>query len=442
MRSAATVALGKMGFPGSLPALRKALRDDVRDVRDGAVLALGMVREPFAADDLRPLLLDPNEPDRTRSFAAVGLGILGGLEGAEPLLAFLDPRADQAREGGINRNAVTEASAITGLGFSGHKPAVEFLRQDYASATRYEPQVRAFLAIALARLGDRESLPYLLQGLVHEREPMRQSAALALGVLGAPGDEAVVHALSKRLFEEKDINTRQFCLMALARIGGDPARAAVRKYLQKGERIDLPLAALAVAVGKDREMIPVVRKMYQEEKQPAHKGGYALALGLLGDTECAAEIRRLAVNQGDSGLRGFCLMALGLMGDKASATPVREMIDRENDAGVKMAAATCLGLLQDPGTVPLLEKMVKEGENVYVRSNACRILGNVGNPRSARILLAIVKDPRDNSVVRMSATAALGNLADSNLIPILSQVGIDGNYASVVDPLIELSTIM
>ena len=118
------------------------------------------------------------------------------------------------------------------------------------------------------------------------------------------------------------------------------------------------------------------------------------------------------------------------------------MIDRENDPGVKMAAATCLGLLQDPSTVPVLEKLLKNGENVYVRSNACRILGNVGNTRSARALIAIVKDPKDNSVVRMAATAALGNLADRNLIPILSQVGIDANYASVVDPLVEIATIL
>ncbi len=66
----------------------------------------------------------------------------------------------------------------------------------------------------------------------------------------------------------------------------------------------------------------------------------------------------------------------------------------------------------------------------------------MGSPSSAPVLIAVVKDLKDNSVVRMSATAALGNLGDRSLIPLLSQVSIDGNYASTVDPLIELASIM
>jgi HEAT repeat protein len=442
VRSAAAVALGKMASPRALFALRKALKDDVRDVRDGAVLALGMIREPLAAEDLSGLLLDPKVPERTRCFAAVGLGLLGGEEGGRALLAFLDPKADDARAGGLHRTAQTEASAITGLGLSGFKPAIEPLRRDYGSDKTYEYQVRAFCSVALARLGDREAIPFLLQGLNHDREPMRQSAALALGALGTASDEPVVQALAKRLFEEKDINTRQFCLMSLARIGGDTARGAIRKYLKVGSKIDLPLIALALAINDDREMLPVLRRMFQEERNPSVKGALALALGLFHDIDSAPDMRRIGISQGDRELRALCLLALGLMGDKAAAPGVRDSIDGENDPGVKIALATCLGLLQDPSTVPVLEKLAKDGDNVYVRSNACRMLGNVGNTRSARVLMEILKNPRDNSVVRMCSAAGLGNLADRNLVPILSQVGLDANYASPVDPLIEIATIM
>jgi HEAT repeat protein len=442
VRSAAAVALGKMGYTRSLLALRKALKDPARDVRDGALLAMGMLREPFAAEEMRAVLLDPREQDRTRSFAAIGLGLLGGEDGTLPLVEFLDPAADAKREGGIHRSALLEASALTGLGMSRRADVAAQIRKDYDSGTRYEPAVRSFAAVALGRLGDRGAIPSILQGLSYSKEPMRQSAALALGMLGTPEDAAVVSALSKKLYDETDVNTRQFALMSLAKIGGAEARAAVRRYLDKGSRIDIPLAALACAIGKDREALPAVRKLFEEEKQPSVKAGFALALGLYGDQDSAAELRKLALAQGDRGLRGACMTALGLMEDRASAVPIRKLLDEENDPGVKMSAATCLGLLQDRGVVPVLERLVKEGDNVYIRAGACRLLGFVGSPTSTKPLAAIVKDVKDNSVVRMSATAALGNLADQSLIPILSQFSIDGNYASTVDPLVEIASIM
>jgi len=442
VRSAAAVALGKMGFARSLPDLRKALRDDVRDVRDGAVLALGMLGEPFAADDLREILLDRRQDDRTRSFAAIGLGFLRSPEGTEPLLAFLDPAIDATRQGGIGRTNHTEASALTGVGLSGHGPAAPGLRRDYASDKRYEPQVRAFAGVALARLGDREAIPLLLQGLDHAREPMRQAAALALGPLGKPDDAAVIQGLARRVHEDKDLATRQFAMMSLARIGGSEAREVVRRVLTKGTRIDIPWAALACAVGGDREMIPVVRKLFQNERHTSQKAGFALALGLLGDRDSCPDFLRIGAAQGDSNLRNYCLLALGLAGPPSAAAEVRAIVEKENDAGIKMAAATCLGLLQDPQAVPMLERMVKEGENVFVRSSACRILGHIGAPRSSEVLAAIVKDRKDNSVVRMTATAGLGNLADPRLVPLLAEVGMDGNYTSAVDPLLEIASIM
>jgi HEAT repeat protein len=442
VRSAAAVALGKMGFPRALPELRRALKDDVRDVRDGAVLALGMLGDPFAADDLRPLLLDPRQDDRTRSFAAIGLGFLRAPEGIEPLLSFLDPATDATRAGGIGRSNHTEASAITGVGLSGHAPAAAGLRRDYASDKRYEPQVRAFAAVALARLGDREAIPLLLQGLEHPREPMRQTAAIALGPLGRPKDEAVVQALSRRVIEDKDPSTRQFALMSLARIGGEDARSVVRRTLTKGSRLDVPWAALACAIGGDREMIPAIRKMFADERHPSERSAFMLALGLFGDRESAPDFLRIGAAQGDSSIRTYALVSLGLTGVTSAAPEVRAFIEKENDPGVKMSAATCLGLLQDPDAVPLLERMVKEGENVFVRSSACRILGHIGAPRSGAVLAAIVKDRKDNSVVRMTATAGLGNLADPRLVPLLAEITMDGNYGSSVDPLVEIATIM
>ncbi len=443
VRSAAAVALGKMGFPRSLPALHRArLQDKHRDVRDGALLAVGMLRDPLSTEEVRGVLFDPAEDQRTRGFAALSLGFMGGADAGAALLAFLEPNADALRVGGLGRTAQIEASAIVGLGLAHPAGAAEVLRKDYASGTRFDESVRAFIATSLARLGDRASIPLLLQGLEHDREVMRQSAAIALGVLGKPEDAALVQALVKAALADRDANTRQFAIMGLARIGGDAARKALRSFLDKAQRIDFPFVALALGVVKDAESAPALRKGFAEEKHPDVRGGFAIALGLLGDKAAAPAIRAVALASGDSNFRANCLTALGLMEDLESAGPVRRLLDEEADPGLRLAAALCLGLLRDRATVPALEKLAKEGNTAYARGNACRLLGAVGDAESTGILVGFVRDLKENSIVRTYATAALGTLADASDIPLLCDVGMDTNYAVAVDPLGEISSLL
>ena len=442
VRSAATVALGKMGFARSLLNLRRARKDTVRDVRDGALLAIGMIGEGLAAEELREVLFDPSEDERSRSFAAIGLGFIESPEAGPALLAFLEPQADAARVGGLRRTPYSLASVIVALGLGKHASAAEILRKDYASATRYDPPVRSFIAITLARLGDRESIPFLLQGLEHKREPMRQSAAIALGVLGTPADAKVVEALARKTLEDNDANTRQFAAMALADIGGEEATLALRKLLERGGPLDVPFAAIGLAALKDVPSLPVLRKRFADERSPDLKGAIALALGLYGDLESAESLRKMALAKVDYGLRGHCLTALGLMDDRASAEEVKALVEEENDPVIKMAGAVCLGLLRDPSTVPLLEDMAMNETNVLMRSTACRLLGAVGSPRSARVLIRILENRKERSLLRMTAVAGLGNLCDPRLVPLLSEVGMDSNYAVFVDPLREISMIM
>ncbi len=442
VRSAATIALGKLGFPRSLPALLRARRDSVRDVRDGAVLGVGMLRDPLAVEPLMETLFDPAEPERTRSFAAVSLGLIGGPEAATALLDFLAPEADAERVGGIRRTAYSEASAILALGMTGFAPAVSGLRRDYASEHRYEPSVRSCVALALARLGDRESIPFLLQGLDHQREPMRQSAAIALGLLGKPGDAALLAALTQAAMADRDMNTRQFAVMALARVGGTEGIAALRRLLDRGQRTEVPFVALALGIAGDRESLPALRKLFADARNPDVQGALALSLGLLHDGESAETLRRLALAPGNRVVRGHCLTALGIMDDRASAPPVRKFLAEETDPGLRLAGAVCLGLLRDPSALGVIRDIAAAGDTVVERANACRLLGWIGDLSCARILIGFVTDANENSVVRMTATAALGTLADRSDVPLLSRVGMNGNYALFLDPIQEISSLM
>jgi HEAT repeat protein len=442
VRSAAAVALGKLGFARSATDLRRARKDKVRDVREGALLALGMLREPLLAEDLAAVLMDREESERPRCFAAVGLGLAGGPEAADALLSFLAPDADGRVVGGIGKSPMLEASCLTALGFLGWKDAAARLRDDYASATRYEPALRAYIALALGRLGDREAVPLLLQGLESDREPLRQTAALALGSLLKPADEAPLRALSKAALGDRDINTRHFALMSLCRIGGDEARAVLRRCLERGEKTDHAFAALGLARLGDRDAAPDLRRRLARESDPGLKSALAVSLGVLGDLESAPLLRAGALEQGDRGFRGFCFTALGLMDDRAAAAPVRKWLEGENDPGLRVAGAVCLALLRDADALPVLRRMAEKGDTAYERSQACRVIGMTGDPLSARILLRFVRDKDEMGLVRMHAVAALGAMGDRSDPPLLARLTIDGNTAATVDPIQELAALL
>ena len=443
VRSAATIALGKMGFPRSFVDLQGALRDPHPDVRDGALLALGLLRDDLAVEQLRFVLHDPSVRERTRGFAALALGIVGGDGAASALLRFLSPEADAERVGGLHRTADLRASAVLALGHTGSPSAVVELRRLYATAGLLEEVPRACASVSLARLGDRESIPLLQKGLRHRETPMRQCAAIALGVLGRPADAEVIAALAKAASEDDDSGARQFAIMALGRIGGPRGREALRPFFDAFHGAeDRPYVLLALGISGDRASAPVVRRLFREERNPDVRGASALALGLLGDLEAAPELRAVAFGKGDSALRSHALMALGLMADAEAAPGMRRLLAEEEEPRFRLAAAVALGILGDPEAARELARLARKGPSVHVRAHSCYFLGLLGSREAAQTLVEVVEDPLEKMVVRMHAVAGLGVLGDRSPVPLLSGLGADGNYRLAVDTMQEVSTFL
>ena len=432
VRSAAALALGKMGFARSLVDLSRALRDSSRDVRESAVLALGMLGDPFAVEPLRDILLDPNAEERQRGYAALGLGLLGGPEASAALGAFLDPRADAKRSGGIRRRPETTACVAASLGLAGGREAAPLLRKIALEGRapwggNAETGVRSFALVGLARMGDRDLLPPadVLPLLAEDREPIRQGACISLGLLAKPGDDALLKALEVAALGDRDRNTRALAAMALARVGGETARAALVRLADRCGRVDVPFAALAAGVAGAKEAAPGLLKRFREEKDPATRGAVAIGLGLLRAKEAAQDLRVVAFTGGARPLRIHAITALGLMEDAASAGPLRELVQTHPDHILRGAASVALGLLGDPDAIPLLEGAAKGASTLFARGHACRWLGVIGDRGSGRVLLAIAKDRREIPFLRMFAVTGLGCLAEEADPPRLAPLGFD-----------------
>jgi HEAT repeat protein len=447
VRSAAALALGKLGFPRSVLDLGKALGDRNRDVRESALLALGMAGDTLAAETLRGVLLDPGTEERSRGFAAAGLGLLGGEEAGDALLAYLDPAGDGARGGSFRRRPETEGCVALALGAMRHLPAIPALRRigiegKDPDGSRAEPGVRAMALVGLARMGDPaaiavETLVPILDG--EDREVLRQAAAVALGHLARPADGVATAALAKAALGDRDQVTRRMAWLSLGRIGGDGARKALRATLKKGLRGDLPFAALALAIAGDRESAPELLRLFQSEKDPDARGALAIALGLLDHAPAAPALRAEAFPEGFRMLRGHCMVALGMLRDAASAEPLRKALAAEKDVHVRLQAGLALGLLGDGEAVPrLLEILWKDG-NVEARGLACRVLGLVGDREAARAMAAVAANGKQPALFRMFAVAGLGVLGERSGEPLLSLAALDFDPESRPDPVEELS---
>jgi HEAT repeat protein len=450
VRSAAALALGKMGFPRTFLDLRGALGDSERDVREAAVLALGMAGEPMAAESLRGILLDPGAEERLRGTAALALGFLGGAAGGEALLAYLDPASDAKRVGGIRRRPDTTCCVLAALGLARPPGAVPVLREVALSlrepdGSRNNTTVRSFALVALAKTGDRTAIPveqvigFLLD---EDREVLRQGAALSLGLLGKPDEEAVLKALSTAALGDRDLGVRSLSTMALARIGGDGARKALRVLLDKGTAMDLPFTALALGMTGDGPSAPLLRLKFRATRDASARGALALSLGLLGDLEVAPDLRAEAFGKGDRTLRRHCMTALGLMKDVGAAPALRKLVSEEWDPSLKIAAGTALGLLQDQEALRLLGAVAKGASSVIARGHACRVLGMIGNREAAKLLLAFLANRREQGFVRMYAVTGLGILGERGDYPILSTVGFDLDPGTRVDALDAAAELM
>jgi len=449
VRSAAAVALGKMGFARSFMDLRRSLTDPEGDVRESAVLALGMAGERMAAGTLREILLDPNAEERLRGTAALALGLLGGPDAGDALLAYLDPATDARRIGGIRRRPPTECCVLAALGLVRHPAAPPVMKEAALSAreadgSRASPTVQAFALAALAKTGDRTTIPVetLLSLLANDRETLRQGAALALGLLGRPDEAPLLRALGAAAVGDRDLATRSLATMALARIGGEGAKKALREVLEKAGPVDLPFTALAVGVAGDRPSAPLLRVKFREARDASAKGALATALALLGDDGIVPDLRAEAFGRGNRVLRRHCMIALGILRDADSAPGLRKLVSEDWDPYLKIGAGIALGLLQDREALPLLSAVAKGATSVLARGHACRILGMIGNRDAAKLLLGLAADVKEQPFVRMYAITGLGILGERGEVPLLSTLAVDTDPGIRVDALDAAADLM
>jgi len=498
------MALAKIGDAPSeddhsllAPVIGRYLADANQEIRETAAVALGILAHRSSVDTLAALLLDTEDgqrlvqanhvDDRTRAFAAYGLGLIGARVSDEAVRRAIVVLLQRAMDDDRTKTRDLGVACVIAQGLvpldadAGSSARIEQLDRllAFLQGEQQNHLVRAHCPAAMARLlvgltgeeheAQRQRLAEALIGRLQarkEKDEVVQSSVQALGLLGTwdgahPLDVRIRAALMAAQREAGSAQARLYALIALAKVGGRPGaspdaagRSEVQQFLLSrladGRGPTRPWAGLACGVlghellGRDAaaaslsELQGAVRRSLAEESNPEIVGAFAIAAGLLEDREAAAKlVERLHEDKSDDAL-GYVSLGLGLMGARDAAPEIeRVLAEAKYRPELLKQAAIALGLLGDKNVVPLLVDQLAASKSLATQASVSSALGFIGDRRSLAPLERMLRDTERTESARGFAAVALGVVADKELLPWNSKIALDLNYRASTPTLVE-----
>lgn len=285
--ASAYLSLGEIGSRQATPLLVQAIQSDFDKGRENAIAALIETQDPAANDGLFPLL--KNERSEVRFGAARVIADIRDARAGPRALALL-------KEVG----ALSTGPAAYILGRQKYAPAretVQALLAEKRSPSREE------LARTLGWIGDRRSIPLLINTLQESDGEGRYGAAWSLGVLEAR-----------------------------------EASAALRRTAQSDDRKLAILSIEALAAVRDPESLEDLRSLIRSRRDLAFQA--VDAVGLI-PGERARQILIEVLQSRDDELKIAAARALGRRKETQAIAPLIELLD-EDAAELRDAAMAAL----------------------------------------------------------------------------------------------------
>ena len=489
VQSACLIALGKVGRDGVGVALidelsQRIARDD-QEVRESAVLALGIAGRRDAFETLSGLLQNTKAGrkladrsavrDRTRAFAAYGLGLLARRSGdaalAQQVHDLLWPLLEQ---GSRIKDRDLRVAAVSGLGVmradtsrSADKrlawQTVEHLLQWFdRDLGGGDELVQAHGAIAVARLLGRGSTPLHQRCKQHFAQQLNarkrrgrailQSCAIALGMLVEPqerraDDQAFSEALQRHYEKGHDQATRFLAAIAVGRIGGAANRVWLMKAYQRGNKsterpwLALALGLLAHPAARSDKPDALLGDLLLRDLQSAQtddvRSALAVAVGLTGHAAAVPPmLRLLRDSEGDQRVAGYLAIGLGLLGDSAATPAITAILERsERRPFLLQQCAVALGCLGDVNANQRLVAMMKKGNSAAVLAALATAVGRIGDRRAIDPLVELLRDKDMTKLAQAFVAAALGGVGDKDEMPWNVPFSVDSNFLTAIDTL-------
>jgi len=472
-RESACLSLGKVGQAREVGPLVARLKDNVKDVREHAVIGLGLLRAKEGIPCLLAVLeggeagraLRGRKPEyRLRAFAAASLGLIGDNAKDEVKAALMKVSADRS----VNRNVSVNGTIGLGLLVGDNQyvhAIIEHLMRLAAAGPRVDPWIRAHAVVALGRIHQRNGLTpdpktigAMIKWLRHDKTShVRRSAAIGLGMLIRDPDAfpAVVHGLEVAYVNAKDNQTRNFTAIALGQIGGEAAYKILttdvaRARGQKRVYAALGLGILCRGVLGDPEWaerrqngLGLIRKVFRSTRASHLRGGHAIALGIAQDGEAGSMLLDALKQSRDPDLRGYLAVALGMVNHTPAVARLGALLGESKNIPILQLRATIgLGLMGAREFIPALVKSLRNASSCYMLCSKARALGYIGDRTAVPTLVDIVNDEDTQAMIQGFAISAIGNIADPEPVPLVSRITTNHNYLASTECLNSLLAIL
>ncbi len=338
--------------------------------------------------------------------------------------------------------------------------------------THRDEDISSGAAIALGKAGDPDAVPSLVAVLQDKKrqDPVREAAALAIGLIGREPDAKRARATRvalQRVVESRKENNR---LRAMAvyglglRGGADVVPFLTETSMSSDSAWDVPAAgATALGMADGELSIPelsfLVLGPKRRKKGESMRRAYAAhGLARTGSHDAVAPLLKAALDS-DENVRRAAVMALGVVArptDEAVRKLLVATVHRDKDRATRSMAALAIARIAPPGAARDLNYVYQKGDNLEQpfgaialgllarntddaslaktlvrdlarRANAdlrgalCIGIGLSGYVEGAPTLRAIVED-RGDPEVRGHAAVGLGLLGDRNSSEVLRKL--------------------
>jgi HEAT repeat protein len=179
-----------------------------------------------------------------------------------------------------------------------------------------------------------------------------------------------------------------------------------------------------------------VRTAMEDEKEPSRLGAFAIASGIMGDVEAKPMLLKRLDTEKDETARGYVAIGLGLMNALDAKEKINKIVDESKyRPDLLKQSAIALGLLGDKELVPKLITLLQESKGLATQASLSSALGFIGDQRSIQPLVDMLKNDSLTERARGFAAVALGIVADKELLPWNSKIGLDLNYRASTETL-------
>ena len=351
VRIQAVRAIIRLGDPSALPRLRLLTTSVYSSLRGEGCEALASFPDPENLPVLVSCIFDSDRSVQAIAFESLKRNLDWLIAGGElesnlaPLLVLSRRIFDESLESSpFHSRVIKETSRY--LGLSGKRRALSELRK---IATKGLPSARAAGLRALGKLAAHSSLHLFTRGLDSDHREIRLASAESLASLG---NRETVPILVEALEKSVDKEEQRLIGEALAETGTEEAESALIKLLKQRKLSGQVIASNLLGEMGSQHALGPLTTLFLKTGNKIVRDAATEAIAKLGDRTSLQPLLE-ALHETNSHVRSNAVRILGAIGKREAIEVLAAAMDDDIDTGVRARAEDAL--------IWITEKLASEG---------------------------------------------------------------------------------